>query len=146
MIRLCLHIYLKVNLGISYALLYRPSIMVKRWIDSFLMVLMWEGVMTSSLLVFVIYRAGNRSIVLTTDASCLGNIHVQAVFELQAGFRPGFAPCLAYLVNRTRLLLCFLLLNILNLYVVDSMYRRLIPNLEGGSWSEKLRRDLMKRK
>ena len=35
-----------------------------------------------------------RSIVLTTDASCLGNTHAQAVFELQAGFRPGFAPCL----------------------------------------------------
>ena len=36
-----------------------------------------------------------RSIVLTTDASCLGNTHAQAIFELQAGFHPGFfAPCL----------------------------------------------------
>ena len=35
-----------------------------------------------------------RSIVFTTDASCLGNTHAQAVFKLQASFRPGFAPCL----------------------------------------------------
>ena len=35
-----------------------------------------------------------RSTVLTTDASCLGSTHAQAVFELQAGFRPSFAPCL----------------------------------------------------
>ena len=40
---------------------------------------------------------------------------------------------LAYLVNRTRILLFFLLLTILNLYVVDSIYRRLISNLGGGS-------------
>ena len=31
---------------------------------------------------------------MTTDLSCLGSIHAQAVLELQAGFRPGFAPCL----------------------------------------------------
>ena len=35
-----------------------------------------------------------RSMVVTTDASCLENIHAQAILELQAGFRPGFAPCL----------------------------------------------------
>ena len=32
--------------------------------------------------------------VITTDASCLENIHAQAILELQAGFRFGFAPCL----------------------------------------------------
>ena len=31
---------------------------------------------------------------MPTDASCLGNIHAQAILELQAGFCPGFAPCL----------------------------------------------------
>ena len=31
---------------------------------------------------------------MTTDASCLENIHAQAILELQAGFRFGFAPCL----------------------------------------------------
>ena len=31
---------------------------------------------------------------MTTDASCLENIHAQAILELQAGFRLGFAPCL----------------------------------------------------
>ena len=36
---------------------------------------------------------------------------------------------LAYLVNRTRILLFFMLLAIPNLYVVDSMYRRLISYL-----------------
>ena len=35
-----------------------------------------------------------RRIVLTTDVSCLGNAHAQAVLDLQAGFRTGFAPCL----------------------------------------------------
>ena len=40
---------------------------------------------------------------------------------------------LAHLVNRTRILIFFLLLTILNLYVVDSIYRRLIFDLGGGS-------------
>ena len=31
--------------------------------------------------------------VMATDASCLENIHAQAILELQAGFRL-FAPCL----------------------------------------------------
>ena len=35
-----------------------------------------------------------RRMVMTTDASCLENIHAQAILELQADFRPGFAPCL----------------------------------------------------
>ena len=32
--------------------------------------------------------------VMISDAGCLGNIYAQATLELQAGFRPGFAPCL----------------------------------------------------
>ena len=35
-----------------------------------------------------------RRMVMTTDARCLENIHAQAILELQAGFRIGFAPCL----------------------------------------------------
>ena len=35
-----------------------------------------------------------RRVVMATDASYLENIHAQAILELQAGFRPGFAPCL----------------------------------------------------
>ena len=31
---------------------------------------------------------------MTTDASCLENIHAQAILELQVGFRSSFAPCL----------------------------------------------------
>ena len=38
-------------------------------------------------------KSGRRT-VLTTDVSCLGNAHAQAVLDLQAGFRTGFAPCL----------------------------------------------------
>ena len=35
-----------------------------------------------------------RRMVMTADGSCLENIHAQAILELQAGFRPGIAPCL----------------------------------------------------
>ena len=31
---------------------------------------------------------------MTTDASCIENIHAQAILELQVGFRFGFNPCL----------------------------------------------------
>ena len=78
--------------------------MVQRWIDFFLMVLTWVGITTSSLPAFVTYlpcwkpyvrlTKSGRRIVLTTDVSCLGNAHAQAVLDLQAGFRTGFAPCL----------------------------------------------------
>ena len=43
---------------------------------------------------YVRLTKSGRRIVLTTDVSCLGNAHAQAVLDLQAGFRTGFAPCL----------------------------------------------------
>ena len=50
----------QVELKILYALLSRLSTMVQRWIDFFLMVLMWVGITTSSLPASVTYRVGNR--------------------------------------------------------------------------------------
>ena len=43
---------------------------------------------------YVRLTKSGRMIVLTTDVSCLGSAHAQAVLDLQAGFRTGFAPCL----------------------------------------------------
>ena len=38
---------------------------------------------------------GGKRIVMTTDASCLRNPHAEAVINLQAGFRPNFAPSMS---------------------------------------------------